>query len=55
MTNAYDPGGVARTLLMLGGSLAALAGLLFVAMSIQIAVIRRRRIGDRAPSAIPSR
>ncbi len=40
MTNAYDPEAWHELYLMLGGALAALAGLLFVAISIQIAVIR---------------
>lgn len=40
MTSAYSPEAWHELYIMLGGSLAALAGLLFVAMSIQISVIR---------------
>jgi modulator of FtsH protease len=40
MINAYNPEEWRELYLMLGGALAALAGLLFVAMSIQIGVIR---------------
>jgi modulator of FtsH protease len=39
MTNAYDAEAWHELYLMLGGSLAALAGLLFVAISIQIGII----------------
>lgn len=40
MTHAYEAEAWSELYLMLGGSLAALAGLLFVAISIQIAIIR---------------
>jgi modulator of FtsH protease len=40
MSNAYNPEAWHELYVMLGGSLAALAGLLFVAISIQIGVIR---------------
>jgi hypothetical protein len=39
MTNAYDPEAWREVYLMLGGALAALAGLLFVAISVRIDVI----------------
>ena len=43
MINAYEPERWHELYVMLGGSLAALAGLLFVAMSIQIGVIREAK------------
>ncbi len=41
MTNAYDPEAWREACLMLGGALAARAGLLFVALPVRIDVIGR--------------